>query len=87
VICIALAFILYIPQPRENGTAQEAAPPDSTAFSGGIWPALQATLRTLGDSSARSLTTLAQRLGVSEADAAAVVTPLEETPVPVAAWR
>src|SRR4029450_3311813 len=40
-----------------------------------LLPALLAALRTLGDAPARSLTALAQRLGVSEADAAAVVTP------------
>jgi len=45
-----------------------------------LLPALQAALATLGDSPARSLAELAQRLGVSEADAAAVVTPLEGTP-------
>jgi Helix-turn-helix of DDE superfamily endonuclease len=38
-----------------------------------LLPALLAALRTLGDASARSLTALAQRLGVSEADAAMVV--------------
>src|SRR5438034_6576473 len=43
-----------------------------------LLPALLAALRTLGDAPARSLTALAQRLGVSEADAAAVVTPLAE---------
>jgi hypothetical protein len=47
-----------------------------------LLPALLAALRTLGDAPARSLTALAQRLGVSEADAAAVVTPLEEEPTP-----
>jgi len=45
-----------------------------------LWPALLAALRTLGDAPARSLTALAQRLGVSEADAGTVVTPLEEEP-------
>ena len=45
-----------------------------------LLPALLAALRTLGDAPARSLTALAQRLGVSEADAATVVTPLEEEP-------
>src|SRR5262249_43400240 len=49
-----------------------------------LLPALLAALRTLGDAPARSLTDLAQRLGVSEADVATVVTPLEE-PAPVAA--
>src|SRR5881409_504207 len=45
-----------------------------------LLPALLAALRTLGDAPARSLTALAQRLGVAEADAATVVTPLEEEP-------
>ena len=50
-----------------------------------LLPALLAALRALGDAPARSLTALAQRLGVSEADAATVVTPLEEEPAPVVA--
>jgi hypothetical protein len=49
-----------------------------------LLPALLAALRTLGDAPARSLTALAQRLGVSESDAATVVTPLEEAPTPLA---
>src|SRR5512132_2772607 len=49
-----------------------------------LLPALLAALRTLGDAPARSLTALAQRLGVSEADAATVVVPLAEAPAPVA---
>jgi hypothetical protein len=48
-----------------------------------LLPALLAALRTLGDAPARSLTALAQRLGVSDADAATVVTPLEEASAPV----
>src|SRR5712691_7863480 len=48
-----------------------------------LLPALLAALRTLGDAPASSLTALAQRLGVSEAEAAAVVVPLEEAPAPV----
>jgi DDE superfamily endonuclease len=50
-----------------------------------LLPALQGALRTLGDTPARSLTALAQRLGVSEATAAAVVTPLAEEATPAAA--
>ena len=46
-----------------------------------LLPALLAALRTLGDAPARSLTALAQRLGVSEADAASVIVPLEAEPV------
>jgi Helix-turn-helix of DDE superfamily endonuclease len=48
-----------------------------------LLPALLAALRALGDAPARSLTALAQRFGVSEAEAAMVVTPLvEEEPTP-----
>ena len=50
-----------------------------------LLPALLAALRALGDAPARSLTALAQRLGVSEAHAATVVTPLEEESTPLAA--
>ncbi len=50
-----------------------------------LLPALLAALRTLGDAPARSLTALAQRLGVSDADAATVITPLAEEPAAVAA--
>jgi hypothetical protein len=49
-----------------------------------LLPALLTALRALGDAPARSLTALAQRLGVSEADAATVVAPLAEEPVPLA---
>src|SRR5919206_2879273 len=48
-----------------------------------LLPALLAALRALGDAPARSLTALAQRLDVSEADAATMVAPLEE-PTPIA---
>jgi hypothetical protein len=50
-----------------------------------LLPALLAALRALGDAPARSLTALAQRLGVAEADAATVVAPLEEEPAPIPA--
>jgi hypothetical protein len=42
---------------------------------------LRATLRTLGDAPTRTLTALAQRLGVAEAEAAALVTPTEGSPL------
>ena len=45
-----------------------------------LLPVLLTALRTLGAAPARSLAALAQRLGVSEADVATVVTPLEEEP-------
>jgi Helix-turn-helix of DDE superfamily endonuclease len=50
-----------------------------------LLPVLLAALRSLGDAPARSLTALAQRLGVAEADAATVVAPLEEEPAPIPA--
>src|SRR6266571_1389375 len=49
-----------------------------------LFPVLLAALRTLGDAPVRSLAALAQRLGVTESDAATVAVPLEETPAPVA---
>src|SRR5438876_8261003 len=57
-----------------------------------LLPVLLAALRTLGDAPTRSLAALAQRLGVSEAAAAAMVTPRADElapradePAPVAA--
>ena len=49
-----------------------------------LLPVLLTALRTLGDAPARSLTAFAQRLGVSEADTATMVAPLEEDPASVA---
>src|SRR5205085_12566222 len=43
-----------------------------------LLPVLLTALRTLGDAPARSLSALAQRLGVSAADAASVVGAVEE---------
>ena len=48
-----------------------------------LLPALLAALRALGDAPARSLSALAQRLGVSEVDATTVIGSLEEEPAPV----
>ena len=50
-----------------------------------LLPTLLAVLRALGDAPARSLTALAQRLGVAEADAASVVDSREKEQAPVAA--
>ena len=47
-----------------------------------LLPVLLAALRALGDAPARSLTALAQRLGVSETAAATLVAPLLEAPDP-----
>ena len=69
-------YILQVVQGRLFGMVQGKA----NQWIHVLLPALLAALRTLGDAPARSLTALAQRLGVSEADAAIVVTPLEEEP-------
>src|SRR5919106_4434270 len=45
-----------------------------------LLPALLAALRTLGESPARSLSALAQKLGVSEAEAMSMMESLEEAP-------
>ena len=50
-----------------------------------LLPVLRAAVRALGDAPARSLTALAQRLGVAAADAAPVVTPQAEEVPPVTA--
>jgi hypothetical protein len=50
-----------------------------------LLPVLLAALRALGDAPTRSLTALAQRLGVAETDAATVVAPLAEELVPLTA--
>src|ERR671933_110306 len=47
-----------------------------------LLPALLVALRALGDAPARSLTALAQRLGVSEAEAAPLVAPLAAVATP-----
>src|SRR5262245_37713914 len=47
-----------------------------------LLPALLTALRTLGEAPARSLTALAQRFGVSEAEAATVIAPQEEAAAP-----
>jgi hypothetical protein len=71
-------YALQVVHGRLFGMGQSKA----NQWSHVLLPALLAALRTLGDAPARSLTALAQRFGVSEADAAAVVTPLEEEPTP-----
>jgi hypothetical protein len=68
-------------QGRLFGMGQSKANP----WIHGLLPVLLTALRALGDAPARSLPALAQRLGVSEADAATVVAPLEEDPTPIPA--
>src|SRR2546422_870675 len=74
-------YALQVVQGRLFGMGQSKA----NQWMHVLLPALLAALRTPGDAPARSFTALAQRLGVAEADAATVVTPLAEEPAPVAA--
>ncbi len=72
-------YVLQVVQGRLFGMVQGKA----NQWIHVLLPALLAALRTLGDAPARSLTALAQRLGVSEADAATVVAPLEHASGPL----
>ncbi len=73
-------YALQVVQARLFGMGQSKA----NQWIHVLLPALLAALRTLGDAPARSLTALAQRLSVSEADAATVVAPLAEEPASLA---
>src|SRR5216117_2374030 len=79
ILAYVKTYSLQVVQGRLFGMGQSKA----NQWIHVLLPALLAALRTLGDAPARSLTALAQRLGVTEADAASVVTPLAEEPPPV----
>ena len=74
-------YSLQVVQGRLFGMGQSKA----NQWNHVLLPVLLTALRTLDDAPARSLRALAQRLGVTEAKAAAVVTPLAEEPAPVVA--
>ena len=75
------AYSLQVVQGRLFGMGQSKA----NQWIHVLLPVLLAALLTLGDAPTRSLAALAQRLGVSEAAAATVVTPLAEEPASLAA--
>jgi hypothetical protein len=81
ILTYVKTYALQVVQGRLFGMGQSKA----NQWIHVLLPVLLAALRTLGDAPARSLTALAQRLGVSEADAATVVVPLKEEPAPVVA--
>jgi hypothetical protein len=81
ILAYVKTYALQVVQGRLFGMGQSKA----NQWIHVLLPVLLAALRTLGDAPTRSLATLAQRLGVSVADAATVVTPLAEDPAPVAA--
>ena len=81
ILAYVKTYSLQVVQGRLFGMGQSKA----NQWIHVLLPALLAALRTLGAAPTRSLSALAQRLGVSEADAATVVAPLEEGASPAAA--
>ena len=81
ILAYVKTYSLQVVQGRVFGMGQSKA----NQWIHVLLPVLLTALRTLGDAPARSLTALAQRLGVSEADAATVVAPMEEETTPVVA--
>ena len=81
ILTYVKTYALQVVQGRLFGMVQSKA----NRWIHVLLPVLLAALRSLGDAPARSLTALAQRLGGAEADAATLVTPLEEEPPPVVA--
>jgi hypothetical protein len=76
ILAYLKTYALQVVQGRLFGMGQSKA----NQWIHVLLPVLLAALRALGDAPARSLTALAQRLGVSETDAATVIVPLEEEP-------
>src|SRR5262249_44721116 len=81
ILAYVKTYSLQVVQGRLFGMGQSKA----NQWIHVLLPVLLAALRTLGDAPARSLSVLAQRLGISEADAATVVAPLAEEPAPLGA--
>ena len=78
ILAYLKTYALQVVQGRLFGMGQSKA----NQWIHVLLPVLLAALRTLGDAPTRSLAALAQRLGVSEADAAPVVAPLPAEPAP-----
>src|SRR5215813_3497396 len=72
ILAYIKTYVLQVVQGRLFGMVQGKA----NQWIHVLLPALLGALRALGDAPTRSLTALAQRLGVSETDAASVVAPL-----------
>src|ERR1700704_3702859 len=78
ILAYVKTYSLQVVQGRLFGMGQSKA----NQWIHVLLPMLLAALRALGDAPARSLSALAQRLGVSQADAATMVAPLEEAAAP-----
>jgi hypothetical protein len=81
ILAYVKTYSLRVVQGRRFGMGQSKA----NQWIHVLLPVRLTALRTLGAAPARSLAALAQRLGVSEADAATVIGVLEEEPAPVVA--
>jgi len=81
ILAYIKTYALQVVQGRLFGMGQSKA----NQWIHVLLPVLLAALRTLGDAPARSLSALAQRLGVSEADAASVGSAQKEESTPVVA--
>jgi len=81
ILAYVKTYSLQVVQGRLFGMGQSKA----NQWIHVLLPVLLTALRTLGDAPARSLSALAQRLGVSEADAASVGSAQKEEPTPVVA--
>src|SRR5216684_861457 len=79
ILAYLKTYALQVVQGRLFGMGQSKA----NQWIHVLLPVLLAALRALGDAPTRSLTALGQRLGISEADTATMVAPLEEGPAPV----
>ena len=79
ILAYVKTYSLQVVQGRLFGMGQSKA----NQWIHVLLPVLLTALRTLGDAPARSLSALAQRLGVSEAAAATGVAPLVEAAAPV----
>ena len=78
ILAYVKTYSLQVVQERLFGMGQSKA----NQWIHVLLPVLLTALRTLGDAPARSLRALAQRLGVTEAEAATVVAPLQEAAAP-----
>jgi hypothetical protein len=78
ILAYVKTYALQVVQGRLFGMGQSKA----NQWIHVLLPSLLAALRALGDAPAHSLTALAQRLGLSEADTATVATPLEAEQTP-----
>jgi Helix-turn-helix of DDE superfamily endonuclease len=81
LLCI-LVYLKTYPLPVVQGRLFGMGQSTAHQWMHALWVVLRATWRPLGDAPTRSVTALAQRLGVAEADAAALVKPTAGAPPP-----